>query len=244
MRLPAIACVIALCASVSMADYGDPWLPNWPGETGYTSQFWGLHAVGGEEPAQPLAPDNYCENDFGTPTAVWETHVPQGYYGWNPAPTGDHPSWVDEVWGGMVQFAGEDEIHLTMTVPTGSDGGSLKIFVQHDWYNRGSMMPSVAGATDVTPAGYYDYEIGMSGSGYEWYRTTRVFEFLDNPGSIDVVLTGTGFSPLVDSFSVTTAVDAAIPAEMPVPEPATIALLAVGALLTLGRRRTTVRRLP
>jgi len=98
------------------------------------------------------------------------------------------------------------------------------------------MIPSIDGAADVTPAGYYDFEIGMSGSNHEWYRTTRVFEFADNPGSIDVVLTGDGFAPMTDSFSVTTALDATIPPDMPIPEPATAMLLAVGALLARGRR--------
>ena len=229
-------CVLTWSASIAMADYGDPWLPEWSGETGYASQFWGLHAVGGEEPPQPLAADNYSENGFGTPTAVWESHA-SGMFGWNPAPQGDHPAWMDEVWGGMVEMTGGNPFDLTMTVPTGADDGSLRLFVQYDWYDYGSITAGVVGAADVTPAGYYDYQIGISGSGHEWYRTTQVFEFSDNPGTVDVVLTASGFAPMVDSFSVTTGVDAPVPPVMPVPEPTSAALLAMGVAVMLVRRR-------
>ena len=237
VRTFAFVFVVACTASGAVADYNGPWLPDWSGETGYTSQWWGLHAVEGEEPAQPLAADNYIINGFDTPTTVWETQSPQHFYGWLAAPEGDHPGWVDEVWGGMVQMTGGIPIHLTMTIPTGADAGSLKVFVQYDWYNYGGMVAGIDGATEVTPAGYYDYQIGMSGSNHEWYRTTQVFEFASNPGSVEVVLTATGFAPIVDSFSVTTAIDAPVPTDMPVPEPASLGLVALGGLLILRRKR-------
>ena len=237
VRTLAFVFVIAWAASTAVADFSSPWLPDWSGDTGYTSQWWGLHAVGGEEPAQPLAADNYIINSFGTPTAVWDTQTPEHFYGWLADPAGDHPGWVDEVWGGMVQMTGGIPITLTMTIPTGADVGALKVFVQYDWYNFGGMSAGISGATEVTPAGYYDYVIGMSASEHEWFRTTQVFEFDSNPGSVEVVLTATGFAPIVDSFSVTTAVGASVPIDMPVPEPASLGLVALGGLLALRRRR-------
>lgn len=242
MKPFAIVCVVALCGSAAVADYADPWLPDWPGETGYTSQFWGLHAVGGEEPAQPLAADNYIVNDFGVPTAVWDSDEIMGRWGWTADPPGDHPYWVDEVWGGMAAMGGG--IDLTMTVPTGTDEGFLRVFVQYDWFSNGSLSASIAGATDVTPPSYWDFQIGVGGADNDpWYRTTKVFELADNASfsSIDVVLHGADLAPLVDSFSVTTAVDAVVPTDMPVPEPAALVLLVVGGLLTLGHRRRAVQ---
>jgi len=248
MKSLAMVSVLALCVSTAVADLGMPWLPDWTTETGYTSQYWGLHAVGEQEPAQPLAADNYIDNGFGTPTAVWDSYDVQGephYYGWLAQAIGTHPGWVDEVWGGMVTMGdAPGSIDMNATVPTGGDSGSLIVFVQYDWYEYScSVTASVTGATDVTPAGYYDYTLGWSGSGKPWHRTTQVFEFGSNPGSIDVIITaaelgipGPPPAPMVDSFSVTTAVGATIPQDMPTPEPGTVALLVLGGLLTLGRR--------
>lgn len=225
---------VAVLVSTAAADYVPTWLPAWAGNPGYAHQSWGLHAVNGQAPAQPLAPDNVNDNAFGTATATWQTH-PSGFYGWLAAATGVHPAWADAVWGGMVQMTGGTPIHLTTNVPTGSGTGALKVYVQYDWYAYGDVSASATGGTDITPASYYNYTLGMSGSNKPWYRTTRVFEFASNPGSVEVVLTATGFAPVVDSFSVTTALDAMVPDAMPVPEPAALGLLAAG-LLTARRR--------
>jgi len=228
--------VVSLISGSALAGtyYDDPWLPDWSGETGYTSQFWGLFAVDGEEPATPLTADIYKTN-AGSATASW-TNEENGYVGWAETAMGQHPAWVDGVYGGMVQMSG-GFWDFGGNVDTGSDAGSLKVFVQYDWYSYGSVSVSIAGATDVTPAGYYDVVIGTSGSGNDWLRTTKVFEFAGNPGNIDIVFDGSGFAPMLDSFSATTAVDAEIPDQMPIPEPMTIALLAMGGLTMLRRRK-------
>ena len=114
------------------ADFADPWLPDWSGETGYTSQFWGLHAVGGSEPSQPLAPDNYKINP-GSASASW-SNSPGDMVSWAESAIGQQPAWVEGVYGGMVDMAG-GFFDIGIMIETGSDAGYLQIFVQYDWYN-------------------------------------------------------------------------------------------------------------
>ena len=228
--------VVSLISGTALAGtyYDDPWLPDWSGETGYTNQFWGLFDVGGSEPAVPLTADIYKTNS-GSATASWTNHTGE-MVAWASTAMGQQPAWVDGVYGGMVQISG-GFWDIGADVDTGNGAGSLKIFVQYDWYSYGSISVNVAGATDVTPAGYYDVVIGTSGSDNDWLRTTKVFEFADNPGSIEVIFDASGFAPMIDSFSVTTAVGAAVPAQMPIPEPATMALLGIGSFVMLRRRK-------
>jgi hypothetical protein len=245
-----VACSIALIfgclafAGVAQADYGDraSFAPGWESETGYTVQDWGLHAVDDAEPAQPLTADNGYTNPYATPTAVWETQSPQGYYGWSQTAMGTHPSWVDETWGGM--FAMSEPGTLTATVDPGDEDGSLKIWVEYDWYNYpgAAITATIDGATDITPTSYYDYELGQGSSG-PWYRSIKVFEFAENPDEeFDVVFTGSGFATMLDSFEISTAIGSGVvvPASMPapVPEPSVLLLLMAGAgVLAVLRKR-------
>lgn len=240
--------VSVISTSVMAAVSDDPWLVDWSGETGYTSQFWQLAAVEDAEPATPLAPDVYSNNSYGTAAASW-TNSPAGQQGslvsWSDIPAmATHPSWARGTYGGMVSMSGYWDIGAT--VNTGTESGTLLAVVQYDWYKYTSAAPghtadisaSISGATDITPVGYYDYQIGVSSTGSPWMRTTQVFELAANPGSIDVVFSASGFVTMLDSFSVTTAVGDAsslVPAQMPIPEPATVAILGLGALV--ARRR-------
>ena len=245
-----ITCSIALLlgglvfAGVARADYGNrgDFAPGWEAETGYTVQDWGLHAVEDAEPTQPLTADNGYTNPYATPTAVWQTQSPQGFYGWSQTAMGTHPSWVDETWGGMFGMSGPAA--LTATVDPGDEDGALKIWVEYDWYNYpgAAMTPTIDGATDITPTAYYDYELGDGSSG-PWYRTIKVFEYAENPDTpFDVVFTGTGFATMIDSFEISAAVGSGVvvPAAMPapVPEPASLLLLVAGAgMLAMWRKR-------
>lgn len=233
--------VVSLISGTTLAGtyYDGPWLSDWSGDTGYTSQFWGLFEVDGEEPAVPLTADIY-KNNAGEATTSW-TSDPCELVAWDSTAMGGHPAWVDGVYGGMVGMAG-GFWDFEGNVDTGADIGSLKVFVQYDWYefqgNGGSNISvDVTDAANVTPTGYYDVQIGTSGSGNPWWRTTKVFEFANNPSNIDIVFGASGFAPMLDSFSATTAVDATVPAQMPIPEPATIALLTIGSLAMLRRRK-------
>lgn len=234
--------VVSLVSSSAFATYETPWLPDWSGETGYTSQFWGMSGVGingDEEPAVPLTADIYKINS-GSATASWTNHA-SGMVAWADTAMGGHPAWVNGIYGGMVASTG-GFWDFGGNIDTGSDVGSLKVFVQYDWYEYqgaggSNVSVGIAGATDITPASYYDVQIGTSGSGNPWWRTTKVFEFTNNLGSIDIVFGASGFAPMIDSFSATTAIDAAVPAQMPVPEPATMVMLGLGGLLARLRRK-------
>jgi PEP-CTERM motif len=240
LTVVAVLTAILVSSTVYGGVYAQPWLPNWSSDSGYTSQFWDFHWTGNVdssgnhiEPTQPLAADNYSINPYGTATATWLDNT-AGTVGWTDVVPGSQPSWTSGgAYGGNV---GSTPAPLTLTVPTGSDVGSLLVYVQYDWYHYQSayygdsaVTVSIAGATDVTSSyGYTDVQIGVSGSGKPWERSTKVFEFTGNPGDLTAVLDLTGFAPIVDSVSVTTAV---------VPEPTTIAIMSLGALLTLRKRR-------
>ncbi len=231
---------IFLISSTALGDYGAPSLPvDWSSNSSYTSQFWGLHAVDGNEPAQPLAPDNYSDNPFGTASASWVTG---SSVGWNNTIPGSQPAWVEGIYGGNVIFdsSGSGPFSINAVIPTGTASGPLQVLVQYDWYDRTAssypdtpsvITPSVAGVTDITPAEYADEILASYNTLIvkRWVRTTKLFELDNNPGSITVSLGVSGYSPIIDSFSVTTAV---------VPEPATITVLTIGALGILLKKRT------
>jgi hypothetical protein len=244
---------VLILTTFAAAGQEGPWRPDWSAEAGYTSQGWELHAIGGAAPAQPLAADDFSNNPYGTATARWDSSSPDpipgfngmSYVQWQGDPMGDHPTWVGGVYGGMADNAQATEggtYGLRTSLPAISGSGSLQVFVQYDWYEYAgegfsTVTPVVAGATDVTPGTYYDVELGRSGSGWPWQRSTKVFEFASNPGAFDVEFVIDGAAPMIDLLSVTTAFDADIPQAMPVPEPASLSLLAFGGLLLLRRRK-------
>ena len=197
--------------------FGDPWIPDWRSSVAHTHQQWLFSAANGRC-EQPFLPDGYCFNAFGNPNVIWQEDEPavqNPFMTWHPFvdlvdPNGQ-PVWVDGVYGAPYRSFAYGEHTLQANVPTGSQSGSLQVFVQFDWYNGGEVEVAVPGAADVTPSAYANYEIGQGENGYAWYRSTKVFEYTVNPGQIAVELTISGGEPYVDSLSVTTAVNASVP---------------------------------
>lgn len=221
VSLVIVLLVIGSITSLASAAYDDPWLPDWEVESGYTSQFWGLNSVDGNEPEQPLSPDIYSNNEYGTAEATWVNDEAGEYVTWTEIMMGGHPSWATGVYGGMANFAA---FEINAAINTGDVAGPLLVFVQYDWYaySGADVYALVDEATEITPEDYYDYQIGASGSGNPWVRSSQVFELADNPGSIDLHLYGSGFAAGIDSFSVTTVIGDAselVTVSMPGPKP-------------------------
>jgi hypothetical protein len=215
-----IVLLLSLASSPVLAVYDNPWLPYWQSQESYTSQFWGFNPINEKEPTQPLLPDNYNNNDYASATAEWINDEQTGYVTWAETMMGGHPFWATGVYGGMANFA---TCEISATLNVGDTTGSLIVYVQYDWYAYpgADIIVSIDGATDITPESYYDYQIGTSGSGNPWYRTTKVFLIELNPGNIVVTLTGSGFATGIDSLSVTTVTGNAselVPEIMPEPD--------------------------
>lgn len=199
--------------------FDDPWIPDWTQQQGYSTQHWLLSASQGRC-QQGMQPDGYYDNQFGEPSVVWQeetelygTEIINPFLTWHPladsSDTNGHPEWVDGVYGGVYRGLEYDNSTLTATIPTGTDQGALKVFVQYDWYSRGDMVVGIDDANNITPAAFEDYEIGSSDE-YTWYRSTQVFEVSSNPGQIQVNFTISGDEPYLDSFSITTALNAEV----------------------------------
>jgi hypothetical protein len=199
--------------------FDKPWLPYWRQESGYTSQFWTLSAANGKVFA-PLSPDGYSDNAFGEPNLVWQEETQIGddqiinpFLSWHPCPDNEDsanlPEWVDGVYGGV--YRGNEYASHTMkaSIPTGSEPGVMKVFVQYDWYGGGNVDVNIANSTEVTPGQITNCEIFKQAAG--WYRTVKVFELTGNPGQLQVNFTVSGYEPYIDSLSITTALNVQLP---------------------------------
>ena len=71
---------------------------------------------------------------------------------------------------------------------------------------------------------------GVAGAGSDWYHTTYLYEIVPNPFVETITISG---SIMVDEL----VIDTICPGEYNPPEPATLALLAIGGLTVLKRRR-------
>jgi hypothetical protein len=199
-----------------------PWLPEWSVNSGFSTQFWILSGEAGRL-EQGAAPDGYLENSFGQPYIEWEqeeefagSEIINPFLTWHPfadSPDGSaHPDWVGGVYGGVYRGAGGsyDQHTLSAFVPTGEEQGSLTVLVQYDWFDGGVVNVNAISGQEISLGNGFDVLVGTAGD-YNWYRSTRAYEFIGNPGEIEVEFIIWGQEPYLASFSVTTALNTAVP---------------------------------
>ena len=197
--------------------FDSPWIPDWSSLSGYSCQFWTMSSADGVLSC-PLVPDEYCNNSFGEPNLVWTEEIVIGgeeiinpFLTWHPYPDssddGLQPHWADGVYGGLYRGSSYSDYTLTANVPVGTGSQTVTVFVQYDWYNRGSVDVSIDGAVDITPENILAYEIADCGNGFNWYRSTKIFRVAEASGELNVVFNVSGDEPYIDSVSVTTAVN-------------------------------------
>ncbi len=202
--------------------FDNAWIPDWSNDPGYTHQHW-LMSAGSGRFLPSHEPDGNVDNAYGDPNMMWEEETLIGdmvitnpFLTWHPyvdsVVAGDQPNWVDGVYGGIYRGNPYASHTLTANIPTGNQTGSLKVMVQYDWYDRGTVTVDIDGATDVTPSNFVDQLIGNGQEDYNWYRSTKVFSLAHNPEYIAVEFIVSGDEPYIDAFSVTTALDAVLPA--------------------------------
>ncbi len=203
-----------------------PWIPDWSDNSGFSIQFWTFSGKDGRL-QQGATADGYLENSFGEPYIEWEqeeefagSEIINPFLTWHPfadsPEDSEHPDWVGGVYGGVYRAGGGpyDPHTLSAFVPTGYEQGPLTVLVQYDWFDRGdidvNVSSSFASGQEIFLENGFDLSVGTAGD-HNWYRSTRAYEFSDNPGNIEVEFIVWGEEPYIASFSVTTAIDEIIP---------------------------------
>jgi len=176
----------------------------------YTLQTWNFDTL-----TNPTLPESY-DNIYGTPTAELSTpQTPPDYFGWMDVVDGRQGVWTG------------DPLAITLTIPNQPIPNAYKeIWLEMDfqavleWIN---ITPSPVEASVVEEI-FRD----ISTVDCQWSKLTIGWRIYPNPLEETICLSITGTGGMVDYITVETCC---------IPEPATITLFSLGALVLLKGKR-------
>lgn len=235
---------IGLSGLTALADYNNP--PGWENDTDFTHQSWEFNPSGwdGDDPIPPEVPliaDGDYSNPFGDPTMlnIEFTQTEPGMAGWTWEPM----AIVTErkgMYGGM-----QTDVAMTFEIPNFERPKPWKkqIWLQTAYFGCTASAGNVVSVEIAADADFtnpfsvatlsenIEVLVEQPGSASRWYRYTGLFELDEQPGMEYIRLTvanDTAVATMVDQVDIDTRC---------IPEPATLALLGLGSLFTLARRR-------
>jgi hypothetical protein len=236
-----VSLFLCLCAGPVWADYNNP--PGWDKDPYFTHQSWSF--TGQTAAGVPIGADAGFRNASGTPTLTFQTGQGVGNMGM-VYDLGTYEPLGERSGGWQISGPMQDSTMFSIQVPNIPNSAMKKevwfemTFRVSDMQLAGNIVNQVSfdcyanGIQDAAHKfSYFDQVggvIGVDAFSQIWLRFEGKFAFTPQPGSELLTLKGTlanGQSVVLDQIDVDTHC---------IPEPATLSLLAVGALGWLRRR--------